>query len=54
MNKEYILNSAKLLKKASNSACDEFSLKSDKLISEMNLEMLKTCWIFSAYYGYFF
>ena len=40
MNKEYILNSAKLLKKASNSACDEFSLKSDKLISEMNLEML--------------
>lgn len=41
MNKEYILKSAKLLKKASKTACDEFSLKSDKLISEMNSEMLK-------------
>ena len=41
MNKEYLLKSAILLPKASETACNEFSEKSEKLISEMNLIMLK-------------
>ena len=40
MNKEYILKTAQLLNNFSESASNEFHFKSDKLISEMNLEML--------------
>lgn len=41
MNKEYLLKTCNLLKEVSIAASEEYSMKADKLITEMNAVMMK-------------